>query len=75
MDVRFAGDCFSLAEAAEEELMLELELERLMALSPQKEAERLKEIMRLRGDKLVGALAPGKAMAAGWDDGLGAGTA
>jgi hypothetical protein len=68
MDVRFAGEQASLAELAEQELMGELRLEMVNAFLKNRELDRMREVMRLRTDKLRGAL-PGELMASGWTDG------
>jgi hypothetical protein len=71
MSVRFAGDQASLAELAEEELMGELRLEMVQAFLKNRELDRMRELARVRTDKLRGSL-PGELMASGWADGTGA---
>jgi hypothetical protein len=68
MDVRFAGEQASLADLAEQELMGELRLEMVNAFLKNREMDRMREVMRLRTDKLRGSL-PGELMATGWADG------
>jgi len=71
VEVRFAGDQASLAELAEAELMGELRMEMIQSFLKNRELDRMREVMRIRMDKLRGDL-PGELMAMGWTDGTGA---
>lgn len=71
MELRFAGEQASLAALAEQELMGGLRLEMINAFLRNREMDRMREVMRIRTDKLRGAL-PGELMASGWSDGTGA---
>jgi hypothetical protein len=71
VDVRFAGDQASLAELTEQELMGDLRLEAVNLFLQNREQDRMREVMRLRTDKLRGSL-PGELMVSGWTDGTGA---
>lgn len=59
MDSRFAGDEVSLGLLMEEELIRAAQLEMIAMLTLQQEQERMREIMRLRSDKLTGTSAAG----------------
>ena len=71
MEVRFAGDQASLAALAERELMGDLRLEMIQAFLANRELDRMRELARVRMDKLRGGL-PGELIASGWSDGTGA---
>jgi hypothetical protein len=68
MDVRFAGDEADLAALMEEELIRDAQLEMLAAFVINRERERMREIMRLRSDKLTG-MSPAQLMGGGWVSG------
>jgi hypothetical protein len=65
MEVRFAGDEADLAALMEEELIREAQLEMLAAFVLNRERERMREIMRLRTDKLIGG-SPAQLMEDAW---------
>lgn len=59
MDSRFAGDEVSLGLLVEEELIRAAQLEMIALFTLQQERERMREIMRLRSDKLAGTSTAG----------------
>lgn len=67
-EVRFAGDEADLAALIEEELIRELQLELLADFIMGRERERMREVMRLRADKLMG-LSADQLMAEAWAGG------
>jgi hypothetical protein len=68
MEVRFAGDDVSLGLLMEEELIRAMQLEMLQAFMFNVERERMREIMRLRRDKMMG-MPPGALMEDAWISG------
>jgi hypothetical protein len=64
-ELRFAGDEADLAALVEAELIRALQLEMLQEFILGKERERMREVMRLRTDKLAGG-SPARLMEAGW---------
>jgi len=55
MDVRFAGDEADLAALMEQGLIRGAQLEMLQGMAFARERERMREVMRLRSDKLAGS--------------------
>jgi hypothetical protein len=68
MEVRFAGDEASLGELMEEELIRAIQLELMAEFMMRQEQERMREVMRLRTDKLTGT-SPLLLMEHGWVSG------
>jgi hypothetical protein len=68
MDSRFAGDEVSLGLLMEEELIRAAQLELIAMFTLRQEQERMREIMRLRSDKLMGT-SPAGLMRGAWVSG------
>lgn len=67
VEQRFAGSV-DVASIAEESFLRDLFLEEILSLSMGKEVERMREIMRFRGDKLMGRR-PGQLFTDAWLEG------